>query len=333
MIDVPDIESVFSFQGHLKGRFQSARDIDDFVPHEVFSTSIGRPERQPEAPLLEARLAARKIAESTSEPLWLCLSGGVDSECMAWAFLREQVPFRVAILRFKNELNWFDISHAVDFCQRQGLSFEFFDLDVDEFYEGGSHQKFATEFRCTSPQLTAHLSLLERIPGFPVLAWNATAVLYRADGKITFGFPSDLYFCYFRFLRRAQKPGVPFFFLYTPELIYSFLHDPRIQDLIFRPRAGISYNYQLKCDVYRSGGFPIAPRENKWTGFEEVKRHFSLKYGEDETAFDRHFRHPYEQMFPTSPDVAITLTRDFLFAPSTPKQESMVPSSNAINPD
>ena len=47
----------------------------------------------------------------------LCMSGGLDSEVMAESFLRADVPFSASIWKYKNNLNMYDIKHAIKFCK------------------------------------------------------------------------------------------------------------------------------------------------------------------------------------------------------------------------
>ena len=84
--------------------------------------------QRPFSPLKEAQRATKIISDYGDTVL--CLSGGVDSEMMARVFLSCGFIFKVAILRFKNDLNLYDIRYAVSFCDFYNLTYEFVDLDI-----------------------------------------------------------------------------------------------------------------------------------------------------------------------------------------------------------
>lgn len=305
----------FSQSNHLQGRFQD-HPTGGYVPGGTFLVRMGECTRTPGTALEEAIKAARTIASQATRPLWLCLSGGVDSEAMAYAFLKAKVPFKAAIMRFKKDLNWFDIRHAVDYCKENQIQYEFFDLDIDEFFHSGKHIEYAHLYRCISPQLATHLELLKRIDGCPILSWNVTSLHLTDEGRVWIVLPRDLYFCYERFFRCNRREGIPFFFLYSPELAFSFLRQPMMQDILFQRGSmkGRFVDYPVKCQAYRDGGFPVQNREDKFTGFEEVKKHFQKIFPETPDAFDTKFRRPLMDLYPGPEKFLIQLSTKFLKA-------------------
>jgi hypothetical protein len=248
----------------------------------------------------EAIHAARLIGESTSEPIWLCLSGGIDSEAMARAFLLARVPFQAAIMRFKDNLNAHDICSAVGFCEELGIPFKYFDFDIIEFYDSGRHLEAARNYRCYSPQFAVHIELMKRIQGFPVMAWNPTAATVLPNGKVVLKFPSDLFLCYHRYFEREQRPGVGLFFFYTPELAYSFLRLPLMQDYVFQrgDKKGKSTDYAVKCQLFRDGGFDVQDRVQKYSGFEKLNAYYRERFGGTGQVFDKYFRWPLHEICP-----------------------------------
>ncbi|MBX3032764.1 MAG: hypothetical protein KF865_02490 [Bdellovibrionaceae bacterium] len=291
-------------ENHLNYRFIGTDE--DPVPHGDFVVRMGRCARRPGTAMEEAVRAARLIAASTQEEIWLCMSGGIDSEAMAEAFLEAGEKFSVAILRFAGGFNEFDIHQARDFCRRRNLTCREFEIDLKEFYASGRHLRDARDHGCRSPQLSTHLYLMETVPGFPVFSWNVPNVErfrkpWEARHRAVIHLPTELFFCYHRFLVWKNKPGVPFFFAYTPELIYSFLRTPALQEMIFSeaPDFRPEYlDYRMKCRVYREGGFSAAPRSAKMTGFEEVRRHYARTTDLGEGAFNLLYRKPMEELAP-----------------------------------
>lgn len=290
----------FTHQNHLKNI-----SIPDVRPGVIAKSYVimGECSRRPKSPMEEAENAASLIyRRAGTTPIDLFLSGGVDSECMALAFLRSGIPFNVNILRFNDDLNKHDICYAEDFCRKWKIDPHFIDFDVIDFFARGEHLRYARAYDCNSPQLAVHLKMLDLTSGYPVLAWNVLNVRCDTSGRIQLGLPSYKYFSYCRFLKAVAREGSPFFFLYTPELAYSFLRLPRIQKLIETQQEGSSANvpiemsYHEKCKTYREGGFASADREKKFTGFERLKVHYAHVLQERETIFDTLYRRPLEAM-------------------------------------
>lgn len=262
--------------------------------------------------MTEAALAARLIHEQNpGEPISLCLSGGVDSEAMARGFLAAGVPFVPYVFRFKDGFNDFDIADALAFCARQGLAPRVLDIDAIEYFESGRHWNEAERYRCNSPQLCLHIHMLERVPGCAVLSWNPPN-LEKGDRAI--GLPQDKYWSYHRYFEARGRAGVPFFFLYTPELVYAFLRLPALQRALrgAAPSLTAADAYALKCEVYREGGFAIENRADKYTGFEKLRRHYDRITGRPD-AFNQLFRRPLEEKIPAPRSQISLINENFLF--------------------
>lgn len=305
--------SVFhrTYQNHLKATYSPNRN--------ALFVQVGNPASELLTPIQEAACAARLIfesAKSIGQPIWLCMSGGIDSECMAQAFLAAQVPFQVAIMKFHSHLNDFDIEDAIDFCTKNALSFRLFDFDIIDFLENGDLLEVARKYRCRSPQIAAHLKFLDGIPGYPVLSWNVSSFFWtdQSKSKLQIALPNELYFAYHRYFDLESRPGVGFFFLYTPGLFYSFFHTPTMQDILFQygEMKGTAASYQAKCQIYQQGGFAVQPRADKFTGFESVKKYYMEKLNSDEGIFNRLFRHPLELLYPDPPQFYCRLSSRFL---------------------
>ena len=78
---------------------------------------------------------AMLIGQKAKGQIWVLFSGGVDSEVVVRSFVLAKVPFRAAILRFKNNLNIHDIAYAVSACESLGVPYTFFDLDISPVLE------------------------------------------------------------------------------------------------------------------------------------------------------------------------------------------------------
>lgn len=265
-----------------------------------FEVQLGPLTRGPQIGFHEAVEAAHQIAlQHHGKKLALCLSGGVDSESMLRAFLQARVNFDIFFMRFANDLNMFDIKTNITLCSSLGLSFKFIDLDVVRFFESSQHMKYAEKYRCQSPQIATHLWLLEQLDAIPVLSGNPFARSALGENNFFIGLPGDLHCAYFRYFEKTQRNGVPWFFIYTPELCASFLRTPTTLQFSSSGQGPEGFTYLHKCRSYQEAGFKVSPRENKYTGFELVRKHYDqVCKTEHGTGFDQLFREPMVKLNP-----------------------------------
>lgn len=265
-----------------------------------FSVQLGALTREPQIGFHEAVEAAHQIgAQHQGKKIALCLSGGIDSECLLRAFLQARVSFEIYFMRFNNELNLFDIKTNIALCSSLGLSFKFIDLDIVRFFESSQHMKYAEKYRCQSPQIAAHLWLLDQLDAIPVLSGNPFARATLGENSFFIGLPGDLHCAYFRYFEKNQRNGVPWFFIYTPELCAAFLRTPTTQQFGSSGQGPEAFSYLHKCRSYQEAGFKAPPRENKYTGFELVRKHYDqVCKTEHGTGFDQLFREPMVKVNP-----------------------------------
>lgn len=236
------------------------------------------------------------------QKLVLCLSGGIDSEAMLQAFRAAQVEFEIVFMRFAGGLNDFDIQTNQQICTELGLPYKVLEADIIKFFEDEKHLDYGLKYRCQSPQLAAHLWMIDQIDGLPILAGNPFLQTEVNGHPFFIGLPGDLHCVYFRYFKLNKRAGVPWFFIYSPELCASFLRLPtprRLHALKIKPNE---YTYLHKCQTYQEAGFSVQPRADKWTGFEEIRRIYDAKMGTTHgTGFDRLYRSPLERLnpFPT----------------------------------
>lgn len=267
---------------------------------DVFTVRLGAVTGTVKSGLGEAVLSAQEIYKKRSgQRLTLCLSGGIDSESMLQAFLKSGADFAVCFMRFKDGLNDFDITTNRELCDRLHIKYFTVELDVIDFFESGKHLHFAKMYRCQSPQICVHLWLMEQIDGAPVFAGNPFVQTIASNGPFFTGLPGDLHCAYFRYLEKNKRLGIPWFFIYSPELCSAFLRTPaarQLQQKRLRPEA---FTYLIKCQMYQEAGFDVKPRLDKFTGFERVREHYDKISGtECGVGFDRLFRKPLEKMHP-----------------------------------
>ena len=274
-----------SYQNHVS--FKSSESS--------FEVSLGSLSRMPESGFSEAQKAAFLI-KNKHKDLVLCLSGGIDSEVMLQSFLAVGAKFSICFLRFRHGLNDFDILTNLKLVRKLALPFRIIELDVIAFFESGMHLIYADKYQCQSPQLAAHLWMLDQIDGTPVLSGNPIFPTFVDLHAIYFmGLPGMLHAVYFRYFEITGRSGIPWFLLYTPELSATFLNHTSVEASLQELWAPEKYDYLTKCRIYRDHGFKVAPRQDKFTGFERVRDFYDVVMGTNwGTGFDKAFRMPME---------------------------------------
>lgn len=219
----------------------------------------------------ECIIAARQIRASTMQNLWVCFSGGIDSQVVAEAFRYAKIPFKAAIMRFKKDLNIHDIAWAVIYCETHGVPYEFFDIDIEEFFLGGELLALADLTQCLTPQLPSSMKLMEMIAkkdGYPILGSAECYLEKLPQGWVMF--EREKIAAVYRYLIATETPGQAGFFQWNPEIMYSFLIDPMVRRLVQNQIQNHTSTYYLKSDIYEQ--YWKLLKRPKYTGFEKIMR-------------------------------------------------------------
>lgn len=145
-----------------------------------------------------------------------------------------------------------------------------------------------------------------------LLSWNIPNI-YTYKSRPAILTPNFKFFSYLRFLEMSHKAGVPFFFLYYPEMFYSALLIPSLyQELKKALPPNYITPYHTKVSAYNDAGFEVVAQKQKFTGFEKFKIYYSqLKFPEDQDLFNRTFRYPLEKKFDDNALLKVNLDQKF----------------------
>lgn len=247
---------------------------------------------------MAAHESAWHISDNSDGPLTLMVSGGVDSQAMAYAFKTAGVPFTAVMARYGDFVNDHDFDDTAEFYQRHGIPVEFIDLDILRFH----HEElffWADRYINTSPHFLSHCKIASMLPGTVVSSgfiinarYKTTHMNYSAWGLARYG-------------EISGKPVVPFFFSYSPEMIAAS------DKLSLGSVLDRDNSYRDKCKLYWESGFPVIPQKDKTHGFEIIKRYFDtvpvstatrllFKGRPSKRPYDLMFRYPLEARHPYS---------------------------------
>lgn len=260
------------------------------------------------SPLEAAHYTIKYITDNYPPPYTLMLSGGVDSQAMLYAWHTSHVPFNTFSAVYNNNLNQHDLDTIQKFATTYNISINYKDFDLINFLFT-EHESYVHRYRCGSPHMTTFMRLSEQIKeGTAIMSGNI--ILPRQKNLPI----SKNNFALYRHAKENNKNTVPFFFLETDQLACSF-EQYNIYDNYYINSEDSIPLYRMKVDLYHQGGFPVIPQEQKFTGFEEVKKYFDENYHhlvtvrdklsitpeiKSKRTFDLLFRNKYEVKY--SPD-------------------------------
>lgn len=227
----------------------------------------------------ELEKAAVSLAESTTKPIWICSSGGVDSETLCEIFLRCKLPFKVLSIEFAGGKNAHDIVHAKQWCKQHGVFQELYPLDIFDFVKNELDRYIEEGY--VAGELFRYLmvkevAVVDEMGGFAVLAGGEQ--LYHVDGSKEVLTAADPYLkadiTYTTPLEWCRRHGVrhePYFYFSTPEIMLAWLRIPLVDFVLHHPDyfRHPTNKHALKNSVIRYH-FPQQAWRNKYTGFEQV---------------------------------------------------------------
>lgn len=102
--------------------------------------------------------------EKIENPL-LYLSGGLDSELVAYALLEKNIKFKTVIFEYVDDsgkiTNLNDISYAYKFCKRNGIIPEIMTINIDKLWDSENFKRLAIDLQYASPQLSTYAHMVE----------------------------------------------------------------------------------------------------------------------------------------------------------------------------
>jgi len=235
-------------------------------PDDIWNVKYGRCGRYPFDFRTECVNAAKLIKESTDLPIYVLLSGGIDSEIVARSFIEANIPITCIIARFDGLLNEYDVGHAFKFCTRYDIPYEVYDVNIIDFWKNDL-MKYAIKTNCISPQLPVIMWLSDQVNGHVVLG-SGECYISKNEKSIWELWEKEKIASWYRHFLVSDKEGTPGFFQYTPELILSFITDQVISDMINLNHESSSYYEKNK--IYDKYWVNLTKR-SIYTGFEKYK--------------------------------------------------------------
>lgn len=269
-------------------------------PAQPYRVHLGYTTRVPKSFREECVIAVKELASATDRPILVGLSGGSDSQMVCLSLRDAEIPYTALIIRYEIDggrcVNHHDTIAAYEFCRRYDVPYQELTVDIDKFY------------RQRAPDIARKYCMpkLETIIQCEAMDWAGNDWCYIMGGGDMMLIPvpakvADTYDipllnnrltvpCWWespvpvmQYMLDQGYHGTSKFFLYTPELIASYLNDPVTQS--FLQCAGAVLDAYIDLDPNSNNWwrcfhylykpmltlreFPEIIPSKKYTGFEE----------------------------------------------------------------
>lgn len=212
--------------------------------------------------------AAEMIWAQKQGELYLCYSGGLDSE-FALSVLRH-LGMAVTPVIMCTQYNQTERKYAFDYCDAHNITPVIINLDLDEFINSGKMLDIAKSMKCGAWQIASNMWLTSQLDG-TVITGECPPHLKKLD-NLWYHDQDQIYHSTLTYFKNNNIYGTPFFMNYTAEMVYAFLTDPTMVKLANNQIVGKLGSHSTKYKVYNNNGgvFELTNR-TKLHGYETVK--------------------------------------------------------------
>jgi len=218
----------------------------------------------------ESQRAAELVWAQKQGKVYIMYSGGVDSEYTLKLFYSMGMPVVPVIIRLTPHYNDHDTQYAFRFCSSIGLEPLVIDIDFDHFVRSGQILDIARSAELDVYHYPAMLHVINQLDGTVICSTGEPAV--RLDNGTWNVIFNQYDYTFFKYFQQHSIVGTPFFITYTPEMLFSFILDPRVTDLVNNRVPGKLGHQSSKFMIYnRHSKFNLVERP-KYTGYEHIEK-------------------------------------------------------------
>lgn len=213
---------------------------------------------------------ARRLEERFPQTKDVLLSGGVDSEVIVRVNHQLGIKQNIYTFRLEGGLNAQDVVWAQKLCTDLGIKLNIIDFSVKKFLETDAEDLYKKTFLYL-PYLI-RCKWFDYIDNIPVVA-NCEQYLKRGKGtdyksKSTWFYKLiDAEFSYSVYAKHTHRLIVGEWYLYTPELMYSYHKHPVIRPLIKDRLHGKASSWSSRHNVFVEA-WPDMEFKPKLTGYD-----------------------------------------------------------------
>lgn len=253
-------------------RYWFGNDMDNHVRSsslDIANMRLGGLAASPNGFVNGLRRTASVLMKRHPDDFVLFLSGGLDSEIALRCFHLAGYKFRVAIVKFDNDLNLEDVHLAVKSCQQMNIIPMMIPFDPLRFYESGQWQEVAVKYQCHTFYQQLLLSIAERL-ACPLLTVDEIELVKTENLSWAFTKKEDQDGCWHRFMRRTGIPGYNNFYTYDPATFLDFFGSPTVESLVNNQVPGKLSWTSSKHKIYQElTNWELQPRPKRH-GMEQM---------------------------------------------------------------
>ena len=251
------------FSDHHHWQFGWGKGLYNFhEQQQPLWVTFGPCRHEPKPLDVEIATAVKRIANNTTRPIYVAMSGGIDSELIARMMIQERIPFKPVIVQFEEDYNKQDIAYAFEFCKDQQLSPEIIKLDILQFFKTCRKTPYILT-NCAHLMQMHIMRHVHQLGGMTVIGVGEQRYK-NVEGKIVVPVPQER-IAVTHFMQAEQIEGVSAFYCYTPELMLSLLREAK--EIGFEDIEKFAHN--IKEAIYQKFWPDLKPRP-KFSGFEKI---------------------------------------------------------------
>lgn len=229
---------------------------------------------------IEAQKAAEEIYSLRQGKVYMMYSGGVDSEFALSIFLSLGMDITPVIIKLNPNYNEHDIAYAYEFCKSKNITPLIIDIDFDHFVQSGMMLDYAKKYKSKQYQMSATIYCISKLNGTILGGHCEPYINHLQSGDIDkWNVRYDEYeYSIANYYFENNIYGTPNFNSWTPGMMASFLHDPRIVELANNKLPSKMGSNSSKHIIYnRHGNLNLTVRP-KLHGYEIVEKSEIFKH-------------------------------------------------------
>lgn len=237
---------------------------------ESFTVEIDPVTSMPESYCNEVIKNCQEIYENKIGQLYCMYSGGIDSEFLMEIFLHQKIPVTPVIVKMKADLNYFDISYALRYCENKNIKPIIFEIDIKKFIESGEIVEIAELCKTSAYQYLSSIKAAMSLDGTIVTGQDEPYIGLDSDTGKWYYFEKEKWCAWARLFDQKILVGTSCPLSWSSETLAAFMLDPTIKNLGNNLIPGKLGALSSRKYVY-GRMFQLEDRK-KFTGWENIEK-------------------------------------------------------------
>lgn len=268
----------YTYENWYKWTYDGQPIQDRQTPQQKFGIDHGKWDR-PIGCFRDELVKGARLTLDTypNEELTLLFSGGSESEMVLRAFLEIGYTPKVVIVRYKDDINLYDVAHAVVIAESLGVAYSILDFDVKRFLENGAAE-VAEIAGIDRPRMLPQLAFCDLVDGIPIMGsgdphWVRSSRNYDEEVRFKAYWRLEEFeheVGWDRYFIKQGRPAIPHWLRWTPGMVLSLTTTQWFDNLCHNRLYGKLSNWSTKMQGYQEQWPELMNREKKH-GFEGLE--------------------------------------------------------------